>query len=340
MNTEPPVYSNVLASIGMCDRDVPGLIRAESYSLKRLRSARTALSCLPEAMVPGMASFALGSLGRREASSTSDLDFAFLFDSERVSYERASRMRRRCIQTLERSFDIPEKTFRDVINSRTLIRNVGGADDSNTTLTYRALLLTEGAWLHNSIEAENIRRTLFSIYARGEKSRGKFLNSLANDLHRYYRTLCVDYRFKVEEQDKTWAIRVLKLRHSRKLWHLANVVLQCWSSDLCASDGARERVIWEHLHWPPLLRLTVGMRHFSGEILCAPVIRAHDRFLDALASPAVREELGRLPYSARNKSAIFVSLHENAARMDEASGRIVEHLLGHCRDYLLRFCLL
>ena len=337
---ERPNYREIVGWIGMDPEHMVHLLSAEAYSLQRLRRARTLLSGIRGATAPGMASFALGSLGRLEASELSDLDFAFLYDSEFVSQEQAESQRGRSLDVLRKSFDIPEKTFRSAIDLRALIRNVGGRHDSNDTLTYRALLMTEGAWLHNEVMAKTMKHALFSIYASGEKSRGKFLNTLANDLHRYYRTLCVDYRFKVEEQEKTWAIRLLKLRHSRKLWHLANLVMQCHSSHAFVDSEARDRDVLEKLDWPPLCRLALGMKYFSGESLCAPIFQAHERFWGALSSAVVREELAELPYCAREESAIYLSLHENAQRMDAAAAQVIEHLLGHCRDYLLRFCLL
>src|SRR5690606_5551210 len=119
--------------------------------------------------------------GRRESMITSDLDYAFFFDSEVVSPGRADALRRRCIAALRKDFDVPEKTFCSAIDVRDLMRNVGGEHDSNTHLTYRALLLTEGVWLHNSPAAQRIRTAVFSIYARARVSRGRFLTSLGND---------------------------------------------------------------------------------------------------------------------------------------------------------------
>jgi hypothetical protein len=336
---ERPEYGSFLDELGLDASQLPALLEAESYSEARLRRARGLCSGLVDAKMPGAAAFALGSLGRREASTASDLDLAFIYDEREVSLERAERLRARMLDVLRADFDIPQKTFHRPVELASLSRNVGGAQDTNETLTYRALLLTEGAWLSNSIAASNIKQRIFSAYATGTVTRGRFLNSLANDLHRYYRTLCVDYRFKVEEDAKSWAIRVLKLRHTRKLWHLANLATQCWAVDALEAEG-RDQVIASRLGWPPLARIVMALRHFGEVERAAGLFVAQDRFLSAISSDSVRESLEELHHADRYDSPLYRSLHFNAEQLDEAAAGVVRVLLEHCESYLLRFCLL
>ena len=232
----PSAFLECLPRIGLSASDVPAILTAERYSRRALRFARSQLADLHSP--PATATFAFGSLGRLEASSQSDLDLAFLYDSERIDKAGAETQRQAVIERLAAVFDIPQKTFDQAIDLRRLTRNIGGRFDTNETLTYRALLLTEGAWLGGG--GRSMKHAVFRAYADAPISRGRFLASLGNDLHRYYRTLCMDYRHKVEELDKSWAIRVLKLRHSRKLWHLANLALQCWAVDAIDDDPSRD----------------------------------------------------------------------------------------------------
>ena len=343
---DPPAYDELLEELELKPSAVENLLEAEAFSARQLRRARAGLANIgsrgglsTDVAAAGFTAFAVGSLGRGEASEASDLDLAFIYDEARLSAADAARVREQMLMRLRPEFDVPEKTFDAAVELGQLMRNVGGRGDTNLTLTYRALLLTEGAWLFDSVTARETKRRLFSVYAQGRTSRGRFLNSLANDLHRYYRTLCVDYRFKVEEDSKSWAIRVLKLRHARKLWHLANLATQCWAVE-CLPDDARDETVAARLDWPPLKRLVLAMRELGGAQSCAGLFRAQDRFLSAISSDLVREELESLHHADRYESALFRSLHYNAEQLDESAAEVVRQLMERCGPYLIRYCLL
>lgn len=328
-----------LAALGLAPAEVPALVAAEVFSREQLERARASLAGSGEA---GLAVFAFGSLGRMEASAQSDLDLACLFDGDRIAPARAEARRSEVVGRLREvlGLPIPEKTFDQAVDLRALTRNIGGKHDSNETLTHRALLLTEGAWLDDAAQGRAMKEAVFSAYADAIISRGRFLGSLGNDLHRYYRTLCMDYRHKVEELDKSWAIRVVKLRHSRKLWHLANLALQCWMVDAIGDDAARDAMLARWIEGPSLLRLFGALDHFGAVELCEPVFRRHDAFLAALARADVREQLATLDYEQRETSDIYRDLRDNADRFDEASADIVELLFRRCRRFMVRFCIL
>ena len=334
-----------LPALALAPSDVPALLAAEAFSRTQLRAAQARLELLARQdreldahAWAATATFAFGSLGRLEASAQSDLDLALIYDGARLDPEVAERVRARVVAALADDFDIPQKTFDHAVDLRRLTRNIGGRDDSNETLTYRALLLTEGAWLAGSGRAT--KHAVFRAYTDAPISRGRFLTSLGNDLHRYYRTLCMDYRYKVDELDKSWAIRVLKLRHSRKLWHLANLALACWAVDAIDDDDAREVALASRIGWPSLLRLHVTLEHFGAAALGRELFLGFDRFLAALAEAPIRAELVALAYERRLDSPSYVALHENAARIDLAAEAVVELLFARCRGFFTRFCLL
>lgn len=334
-------FLECLPRIGLAPEETPAILAAERYSRAALRFARAELAELGAGAPPeerATATFAFGSLGRLEASSQSDLDLAFLYDSERIDPRAAEAQRTRVIGRLASVFDIPQKTFARAIDLRSLTRNIGGRLDSNESLTYRALLLTEGACLAGG--GRQMKHAVFRAYADAQISRGRFLGSLGNDLHRYYRTLCMDYRHKVEELDKSWAIRVLKLRHSRKLWHLANIALQCWAVDAIDDDDSRDVALASRIGWPSLLRLFGALEHFGAAALARELFSCFDRFLAALADPEIRGELTRLEYEDRGRSRVYAELHENAVRLDAATAEIVQVLFDRCRDFMVRFCIL
>jgi hypothetical protein len=333
-----------LPAVGLGPEQVPALLEAERFSRAALARARALARHVETSEAEelgvglGTATFAFGSLGRMEASDESDLDLAFLYDSERIDREAAEARRHRMVAALADEFEIPQKTFDRAIDLRALIRNVGGRRDTNENLTYRALLLTEGAWLAGA--GRHMKHAVFGAYADGLISRGRFLGSLGNDLHRYYRTLCMDYRHKVQELDKSWAIRLFKLRHSRKLWHLANIALQCWVVDAIEDDEARDVTLAARIGWPSLLRLEGALEHFGAAELAREPFLVFDRFLAALADPEARAELAALDYEARESSVLYRDLYANAARLDEALADIVELLMARARAFMVRFCVL
>lgn len=338
----PPALESTLAQVGLEPQAVPAVFAAWRYSQARLDEARRYLAELPDGASAdtSVCTLALGSLGRMEAAPTSDLDLAFVYDSRQTTRTQAEALRDAHIDALSDRFDIPQKTFRRAIDLEDLNHNVGGRRDSNDRLTYRALLLTEGAWLWNETGAATIKRSIFDVYARGEITRGRFLNSLSNDLHRYYRTVCVDYRHKVEEQAKQWAVRSLKLRHSRKLWHLANIALQLWAVDAVDDDARRDDALAARLDWPTLTRITEAMSHFEAHEACRELFLTYDRFLAALADPGIRGELDQLDYAERERSEAYVGLRANAQRLDLATEAVMQALWERSREHLVRFCLL
>ncbi|MBK8265710.1 MAG: hypothetical protein IPK80_30825 [Nannocystis sp.] len=334
----PVDYAALLPQVGLAAADGPHLLAAAAGSWARLCAARHDLS--QETWPEGLAIFALGSLGRLEASPASDLDLAVVYRRGACDHDAAERARPRAVDRLRAlGFDVADKTFRRPLALEALLGEIGGHGDSNEHLTYRALLLTEGAWLAEPAQARAAVDALFGAYTRDTIARGRYLSALSNDLQRYYRTVCVDYRFKVDVVGKAWALRNLKLRHSRKLWHLANLVLFCWAAQQ-PDDDAREPLIAAHLGDPPLARVILGISALGGARLCAPLCASYDRFLGALADPARRRRLDLLSHAERARDPDYRELHANAERFDAAAQAILAHLWEHSRAHLLRFGLL
>lgn len=332
----PVDYAPLLAELGLAADEAPHVLAAAADAHARLVALRAAHA---DALPPGCAAFALGSLGRHESSPASDLDLAVVYRPEQVDADLAQTARRRLADDLRaRGFDVADKTFHSAVALAALLGDIGGRNDTNDHLTYRALLLTEGAWLCNADQAAAIVESIFGAYARGAITRGRYLTSLSNDLQRYYRTICVDYRFKVESAGKHWAIRYFKLRHSRKLWHLANLALFCRAALL--PDDERDGHLAEQLPRPPLLRTADALRPLGGLHLCAGLVRAYDGFLAALADPAARRALDQLAHDDREASPLFQRLRDGAERFDAAATAVVGHLWDTSRDHLVRYGML
>lgn len=336
---DPPINLRpLLAEIAVSEADAAHVIAAVEGSWARLVEIRRALAELP-GIPRELAVFAVGSLGRFESSPASDLDFAVVHSGAAIAAEPAAAVRHELAAQLRaRGHDVLDKTFRAPIELGALLGDIGGEGDSNLHLTYRALLLTEGAWLANAAAAAEVTDAIFAAYAQGAISRGRFLSSLQNDLHRYYRTICVDYRFKVESAGKHWAIRYFKLRHARKLWHLANLALFCRAARL--PDDERDLHLARELPRPPLLRLCAVLRDLDGLPLAGDLVRAYDGYLAALADPLLRRALDQIDYAARNSDPLFLRMLAGAERFDLATQAIAGHLWTHCNEHLVRYGLL
>lgn len=333
----PVDYRPLLAELGMAEAEAAHVLSAAEGSWQRLVEIRRVLAVL--SIPRELAVFAVGSLGRFESSTASDLDFAVVYAAESLDVQTADAARHELAAQLRaRGHDVLDKTFRAPVELGALLGDIGGEGDTNLHLTYRALLLTEGAWLANAAAAEQVTDAIFAAYARGAISRGRYLSSLQNDLHRYYRTICVDYRFKVESAGKRWAIRYFKLRHARKLWHLANLALFCQAAQL--SDAERDLHLATMLPQPPLQRISSSLRALGGLELCADLLRAYDGFLAALADPDLRRGLDLIDYTARLEDPLFQRLGASADRFDLAAQAIVQHLWRRCNDHLVRYGLL
>ena len=333
-------FESIAAACGLTPSHLPAVWAAARHADAAVLRARALLVDAQHPSRAGCCALALGSIGRMESSDASDLDLAFIFDPAVTSRSRAEQGREACLEALRTGFDVPEKTFRRAVNAEDLLHNVGGQRDTNERLTYRALLLTESAWILDEDGASNLRRAIFDVYARGKITRGKNLTSLTNDLHRYWRTVCVDYRYKVEEQAKGWAIRSMKLRHTRKLWHLANVALQLWAARRADEAAPLDEAIFDRLRWPPLARLGACLSDMGLAELARPLYTCHDLYLARLSDVALRRRLDALVYETRRASPDYVELRENARRLDEACEAIISELWKVDRGHLIRFCLL
>lgn len=166
-----------------------------------------------------------GSYARREATSGSDVDIFFLYSgqhqSQALDYQRSFRER------LEKAgFELPAVggVFSEPLSVSVTREMIGGLDDNNTQITRRMLLLLEGEWIFNEAGFDDARRQLLKKYVPDSLRDDQICLFLLNDVIRYWRTICVDFEFKVQVDGKPRAIRLIKLRFSRMLLFLAGVL--------------------------------------------------------------------------------------------------------------------
>lgn len=168
-----------------------------------------------------------GSYGRMEASDESDMDFFIICDSQE-SKEKILKISKQISESIKEY--VPKNTGstgtfgESAINTIDEISsNIGGQDDSNELLTRRMLFILEGKYIFNNEKFNEYRNILIEKYL--EPTKGRYLDRyLINDIIRYYRTIATDFQFKVDENNKAWGLRNIKLKFSRKILYYSGII--------------------------------------------------------------------------------------------------------------------
>src|SRR5690606_8603909 len=97
-------------------------------------------------------------------------------------------------------------------------------------------------------------------------------------------TLCVDYRYKVEQTSKPLPLRLMKLRHSRKLWHFSHIASQCAAvAETNQKNGDFDTdfdgIVAERIGLPPLTRIAHSLDKLECPALGNRIFKSYDHFL-------------------------------------------------------------
>lgn len=245
-----------------------------------------------------------GSYARREAAGPSDVDY-FLVSNEESRDTLASRIWQRChrkrligrinevVVGLDLKKPSPGGPFANRSTRRSIVQNIGGANDSNANITQRVLMLLEGDWLFNEKGFRSLRREILCTYVKDGVPDDQVALFLLNDIIRYWRTVCVDYEYKTTEEDKPWAIRNIKLVFSRKLIYASGL----FSVALTAGRSRESKIkcLEELFDLPPLNRIV----HVCGKASTAQMVRCYEVFLDRISNDADRKHLESLERDCR-----------------------------------------
>ncbi|MGA2219345.1 MAG: nucleotidyltransferase domain-containing protein [Terracidiphilus sp.] len=181
--------------------------------------------------------YATGSFGRREASEHSDIDLFIVslsdYDKEkRVDRSRLSKLNEILLKAelIRASRELKFREFsqdgRFLTNhtARKLIESTGNQyDDAENTFTARLLLLLESRPLvGGEVHARVIDDVIARYWREFPDHYDRFMPTfLANDILRYWRTLCLNYEANTSEETSSdrakRKIKNYKLKHSRML---------------------------------------------------------------------------------------------------------------------------
>jgi predicted nucleotidyltransferase len=264
-----------------------------------------------------------GSFGREEASDESDLDI-FIFCEDSATKEKIL-VKKEEIETVVNKFISKQVgdtgTFGvDAISIfEDILKNIGGSNDSNETLTRRMLFLLEGKSICNKEVFNKYRNILITKYVEATSDGVGIDKFILNDIIRYYRTITTDFQYKVEQDGKSWGLRNIKLRFSRKLLYYAGVLTVAAVNDL-SSRSSRVEEISKLLDIPVLKRIhhitNIYNKKDDGESVSVDsIFKYYDHFLKIISDEEKRKLLENIKKKEeRLDSSIYMELSENSNR--------------------------
>lgn len=212
------------------------------FSDERFQLLRNSLDKAEEICGDKACVYATGSFGRREASAHSDIDLFIVSssdydDEKKIDRSRLSKLNEILLKAelirASRDLKFPEFSrdgqFLQHHTARKLIRSTGNQyDDAENTFTARLLLLLESKPLvRREVHAKVIDEVIERYWREFPDYYDRFMPAyLANDILRYWRTLCLNYEANTSEQSPRELtpqerakrkIKNYKLKHSRML---------------------------------------------------------------------------------------------------------------------------
>lgn len=216
----------------------------------------------------GVSIYTVGSIGRDELGTKSDLDLFFIAE-DKISRLEEHKLFAKAIQfNNELKFEdfSNEGEFLQVHVLNKVMQNIGNPkDDNDNFFTARMLLLLESKPLFNKSLFDDSLHKIISFYFRDFNNNQRFVPLFfLNDLLRFWRTLCLNYESARHEPDKPVRKKNLNLKYSRMITVFSTVLYVLTEKELMA-----DRLV-EMCGFSPLERLA--------------------KSLDALDNPSFKEE--------------------------------------------------
>lgn len=266
-----------------------------------------------------------GSLARDEFTEGSDIDWTLLIDGAAdPKHFQAARQIKAIVDKLALKSTGPEGTFSAMVFSHDLIHDIGGEDDTNRNTTRRLLLLLESCAIGRDEAHQRVVKNILNRYLL--EDRGFWKGSqfhvprfLQNDFARYWRTVAVDFAYKLRARaSEGWAIRNIKLRMSRKLIYVSGLLAcyRChfdhnevdWKA-IAESPDAQKQIID---YFVSVFRET-PLEIIAGVLLRFPhlnagavqILGSYNEFLGLLGNETERIHLEKLTEQAAETDAVY-----------------------------------
>lgn len=226
-----------------------------------------------------------GSLARRELVNGSDFD-AFIVKNRDVDPNLPQKLWDGAQDILQLRQPGSAGVFgkESVVNALDVVQHIGGNNDNNLKITQRMLLILESISAGDTSGYDKLCEEVIGRYISEKITDHQLGLFLLNDIIRYYRTICVDFEYKTEEEGKPWGIRNIKLIFSRKLIYFSGIII-------CAELGQRtfkqkREICLKLIRMTPVERLLHILREEAFESLLF-----YERFLEKMADDRIRKSL-------------------------------------------------
>ncbi|HYZ83198.1 MAG TPA: nucleotidyltransferase domain-containing protein [Bryobacteraceae bacterium] len=266
-----------------------------------------------------------GSLARKEFTSGSDIDWTLLVDgsADPQHYDLTAKINE-IVDAIAGKPTGAEGTFSAMVFSHDLIHDIGGEDDTNRNTTRRLLLLLESAPVGREDAYTRVLRSILSRYLREDRgfwkgSQFRVPRFLQNDFARYWRTMAVDFAYKLRKRSgKGWAIRNIKLRMSRKLIYVSGLLacFQChldhspkeWSK-IADSPDRDEQIVnyYSQMFQQTPLEIVSGvlLRYPHLDEAAGQILGSYNEFLGILADKNKRDHLESLAEGDAETDSVY-----------------------------------
>lgn len=314
---------------------------------KSIQITNELLSGIGEVTIDDICFVAVGSVGRDEALPASDLDLIPVCTSDEVldryrphdGFVRKSLGDKLGIKVSAGSNLTKAISLDSLLNPDT----IGGSKDNSRALTRRILVLTEGKRAGGQLPLRDIRAKLLDAYAGSERTRGKHVLSLCNDIGRYYRTLCIEYKAKVDVDEKDWCTRNLKLRHSRKLWYFSSMMsIVALASTYPDGRESYKSGLLRAFALSPTLRLVNSVADEHSRLV-GKILDHFACFLDAMSEDSLRKALSQIDHGARYENDLnnpFPAMKHNSDALHTAMSELIQEQEARIRQRILDWFLL
>ena len=273
----------------------------KQFSRDKLKELRDRISAeiLPLEHCPNLCVYATGSFARLDASKHSDLDLFFVSTPGGPSITRIQQtlINADLIRLCER-MGLPEFSgdgqYLQIHTLQSLVQEVGSQrEDYDNIFTTRLLLLLESTALYNPDVYDEVVSACVHAYYRDypdhtENFRPVFL---ANDISRFWKTLCLNYehkrnrRDKGEEAKRKSHLKNFKLKFSRLLTCFSMVACLC---DPTMADHPDKAILL--VKQSPLSRLDTLAEKHGLDTLWGKMRNLYDWFLETNDRPTPQAE--------------------------------------------------